>query len=86
MEAMRIVKLFDRVSVDGHPGSAVAFFYTRRERSALARFDDMQVRELPESRVTVGTTPARSSRCSGDRMIARAGTTGDAKALGLRRD
>jgi hypothetical protein len=54
METVHIVKLFDRVSVDGHPGSAVAFFDNGRERSVLVRFDDMQVREIPESRVTVG--------------------------------
>jgi hypothetical protein len=53
MEAVHLVKLFDRVSVDGHTGTAVAFFYARRERSVLVRFDDMELQELPESRVTV---------------------------------
>jgi hypothetical protein len=63
MGAQRIsqtpVKLFDRVSVDGRPGTAVGFFDGRRERSVLVRFDDVEVLEVPESRLTLESTPVR---------------------------
>jgi hypothetical protein len=46
------VTLFDRVSMDGRPGTAVGFF-ARRERSVLIRFDDAEVLEVPETLLVV---------------------------------
>jgi len=44
-----IVKLFDRVSLDGRPGTAVGFFSARRKRSVLVRFDHAEVLAVPEA-------------------------------------
>jgi hypothetical protein len=52
---MTIVKLFDRVSLDGRPGTAVGFFSVRRERSVLVRFDHAEVLEVPEARLVPHT-------------------------------
>jgi hypothetical protein len=46
-----IVKLFDRVSMDGRPGTAVGFFIAGRTRSVLVRFDHAEVLEVPETRL-----------------------------------